>query len=74
MEQPLPPNGVCNLGSLDLSKFLTKDKQIDWEKLGLAVRLAVKFLDSVVYKTSYPTKDIEKWSYENAPIGLGKLA
>ena len=32
-EQPLPPKGVCNLGSIDLSKLLTKNKQLDWEKL-----------------------------------------
>lgn len=44
---------------------------MDWNKLSLSVRLAVRFLDKVVYKTSYPTKDIEQWSIENAPIGLG---
>jgi len=70
-EQPLPPNGVCNLGSLDLSKFMTKSKELDWELLGKAVELSVRFLDSVIYKTTYPTKEIRKWSFENAPIGLG---
>jgi ribonucleoside-diphosphate reductase alpha chain len=72
-EQPLPPNGVCNLGSLDIAKFLTKDKEIDWEKLELATRLAVEFLDNVIDKTTYPTKEIEEWSFSNRPIGLGKL-
>ena len=70
-EQPLPPKGVCNLGSIDLSKLLTKNKEIDWYRLEIIVKLAVKFLDSVIYKTTYPTKEIEEWSMANAPIGLG---
>ena len=70
-EQPLPPKGVCNLGSIDLSKLLTKNKQLDWEKLSIIVRLAVRFLDSVIDKTTYPTEEIKEWSLANRPIGLG---
>jgi ribonucleoside-diphosphate reductase alpha chain len=73
-EQPLPPNGVCNLGSLDIAKFLNKDKEIDWEKLELATRLSVEFLDNVIDKTTYPTKEIGEWSLTNRPIGLGIMA
>jgi len=69
-EQPLPQNGSCNLGSLDLSKFTTK-KEMNYDKLEIAVRLGVRFLDSVIEISSYPTKDIDKWSKENRPIGLG---
>lgn len=71
MEQPLPSNGVCNLGSLDLSKFLNKDKCIDYEKLEIAVRNSVRFLDSVVDVSKYPTKEIEQWAKDNHAIGLG---
>jgi len=70
-EQPLPPNGVCNLGSLDLSKFLDNKKNVDWEKLSTAVKLGVRFLDRVIDVTNYPTKEIEKWSLENRPVGMG---
>ena len=70
-EQPLPPNGVCNLGSLDISKFLNKDNTIDMWLLEMAIRLGVRFLDNVVSKSSYPTEDITKWSMENRPVGLG---
>lgn len=70
-EQPLPPNGVCNLGSLDISKFLTKEKEIDWEKLDYAITLAVRFLNNVIDVTTYPTEDIKQWSFSNRPIGLG---
>lgn len=70
-EQGLPFNGVCNLGSLDISKFLLEDKILDLKKLEVAVRLGVRFLDAVIDKTSYPTEEIEKWSKNNRPVGLG---
>lgn len=75
MEQPLPPNGVCNLGSIDLSKFYCKegDKQIDWFSLGYAVRWGVRFLDAVIDKTGFPTKEIEQWAIDNRAIGLGVM-
>ena len=69
-EQPLPPNGVCNLGSFDLSKFL-KDGEINYAQLEIGVKLAVDFLDTVVTATSYPTKDIETWAIQNRAIGVG---
>jgi len=72
MEQPLPANGVCNLGSLDLSKFLDDSGHMNYKMLEVAVRYAVRFLDSVVSVSSYPTEDITKWSRENRAIGLGK--
>lgn len=70
-EQPLPPNGSCNLGSLDVAKFLTEDGNVDYKQLEIATRLAVRFLDKVIDKTCFPTKDIEEWSMNNRPIGLG---
>jgi ribonucleoside-diphosphate reductase alpha chain len=72
-EQPLPPNGVCNLGSLDLSKFLDENKNVDWEKLEVATRYGVRFLDSVIDHTAFPTEDIHKWAMENRAIGLGVM-
>lgn len=70
-EEPLPPNGSCNIGSLDLSKFLNKNNETDWEKLETAIRLGVRFLDVVIDKNSYPTKEIEQWAIENRSIAIG---
>jgi ribonucleoside-diphosphate reductase alpha chain len=70
-EQPLPANGCCNLGSLDISKFLDDENKLDSSKLNIAVRLAVNFLNQVVIKTDYPTPEIKQWSMDNMPIGLG---
>jgi len=74
-EQPLPPNGVCNLGSIDLSKFYCKgaDKDINWQALGYAVRWGVRFLDAVIDKTGFPTQEIEQWAKDNRAIGLGVM-
>jgi ribonucleoside-diphosphate reductase alpha chain len=69
-EQALPFNGCCNLGSLDISKFFYNGI-FDLARLELAVRLSVRFLDSVIDRNSYPTKEIENWSFNNRPIGLG---
>lgn len=70
-EQPLPANGVCNLGSLDLSKFLDQDKEFNWELFEKSIRLSVRFLDDLIDRNTYPTDDITEWAKNNRPIGLG---
>ncbi|MFA6325402.1 MAG: LAGLIDADG family homing endonuclease, partial [Candidatus Paceibacterota bacterium] len=70
-EQPLPINAACNIGSFDLSKFIKKNKEFDYEKFEIAVRLSVNFLDAVIDVSDYPTKEIEEWSYHNRPLGNG---
>lgn len=51
-EQPLPGFGVCNLGAINLSKFVN-DGDVAWGELGTAVRYAVRFLDNVIDATPY---------------------
>jgi ribonucleoside-diphosphate reductase alpha chain len=70
-EQPLPPNGVCNLGSIDLSRFLDSKKEIDWDKLELVTKHGIRFLDSVIDVTGFPTQDINNWAINNRAVGLG---
>lgn len=72
-EQPLPPNGVCNLGSIDLSKFYDKKtKEFNWGLMDIAVRNGVRFLDAVIDVTGFPTPEIEKWAKENRAVGFGR--
>jgi ribonucleoside-diphosphate reductase alpha chain len=72
-EQPLPPYGTCNLGSIDVSKFVGSYGAFDWYGLDDCIALAVVFLDSVIDKADWPIPEIEQWVKLNRPIGLGVM-
>ncbi len=46
-EQPLLPYEACNLGSINISKFVTEDStDLDWYLLAETIKLSVRFLDT----------------------------
>jgi ribonucleoside-diphosphate reductase alpha chain len=73
LEQPLPPYGSCNLGSLDISKFVSASGEFNEVLFEKAVRLAVRFLDSVIEVNSYPTLEIAEVSKKSRPVGVGLM-
>lgn len=69
-EQWLHDGDVCNLGSINLAKFV-KDGQIDDARLKFVVETSVRFLDNVIDLSDFPVEKINKTFKNNRRIGLG---
>ena len=71
-EAPLLPYEGCALGSLNLVKFIDKEKKdLDWEKLKETIQIAVHFLDNVIDMNSYPKLVIAELTKRTRKFGLG---
>ena len=75
-EQPLLPYEACNLGSINLAKYVIHEDdnpRIDKKALGETVWLTVRFLDDAIDMSHYPLERISEMARHNRKIGLGVM-
>lgn len=76
-EQPLPPYGCCDLGSLNLTAFVehafSAHARFDFERLREVASVAVRMLDLVLDATEWPLPQQAAESRAKRRIGLGFL-
>ena len=74
-EIPLPPYGACDLGSLNLVRFVTRPftarAAFDWQALEAAVPVAVRMLDNVIDLSRFPLPAQAAQARGSRRIGLG---
>src|SRR4029078_6248154 len=71
-EQGLPGWGVCNLGAINLARFV-KEGEADWETLGTAIRTAARFLDAVIAAPPYFFAENQKQQKSERRVGLNTM-
>ncbi len=75
-EEPLLEWESCNLGSINLEKYVTlRDGKptIDWDSLAKDVRIAVRFLDNVITVAKYPLEQLKQAAQRTRKVGLGVM-
>ncbi len=63
---------VCNLGSLNLAKFIS-DGKINKDLLSKTIEVAIRMLDNVIDLNFYPTIEAKNSNLRHRPIGLGVM-
>ncbi len=76
-EQPLPPYGCCDLGSINLTMFVrnpfTPEAYFDFVAYRDTVKLSVRMLDNVLDATEWPLAKQHEEAMNKRRIGLGFL-
>ncbi|TRX00883.1 adenosylcobalamin-dependent ribonucleoside-diphosphate reductase [Candidatus Methylobacter oryzae] len=76
-EQPLPPYGSCLLGSINLTRFVTKpftnDAEFDWDSYRKAIKIFTRMLDNVVEINGLPLPQQREEILTKRRHGMGYL-
>ena len=74
-EQPLPSYGCCDLGSVDLTRFVqdpfTPAARFDFPGFAATVAVGVRMLDNVLDVTAWPLPQQRKEAMDKRRVGLG---
>ncbi|MEM5811410.1 MAG: adenosylcobalamin-dependent ribonucleoside-diphosphate reductase [Candidatus Aenigmatarchaeota archaeon] len=69
-EEPLYPYESCNLGSINIYKFV-EDGKFNWEEYRKCIRTCLRFLDNCISVNKFPFERIEKTTKQLRRVGLG---
>ena len=74
-EEPLPPYGACNLGSINLAAFVREPfgvgAALDHAAIAATARTAVRFLDDIIDISRFPLPQQRAQAHRARRIGLG---
>lgn len=74
-EQPLPPNGTCNLGAVNLARMVrdpySESPRFNFSLLKEVVAIGTRFLDNVIEVTHYPLQEQKEEEFNKRRLGLG---
>jgi ribonucleoside-diphosphate reductase alpha chain len=74
-EVPLPPYGACDLGAINLIRFVqapfTDEAKLDLDGIQALTAIAVRLLDNVIDASGYPLPRQADMARETRRIGLG---
>lgn len=71
-EVPLLPYESCNLGSINLTRFISGDK-VDYDRMKKVVHGAVHFLDNALDMSEYPIRQVSEMTLKLRRIGIGVM-
>ena len=72
-EVPLLAHEACNLGSINLARYVKENGTLDFEGLDEISRITARFLDNVVTVNQFPTEDVGQAVEKTRKIGLGVM-
>ena len=62
---------VCNLASINLSKFVREDRSFDFERLVEITRVVTRNLNRIIDINYYPIPEARNSNFRHRPIGIG---
>ena len=63
----------CNLGSLNLVKYVDEDGKFNWDLLSADIDTATRFLNNIIDINEFPVENIKRVTKAIRPIGLGVM-
>ena len=70
-EQPLIPDGCCNLSAINLLSFVDGEGEYDFSRLYNTSRMIMGLMDNIIDKMDFPDPRFKKTTMNFRPVGIG---